>query len=251
MTMLFSRQKITMVEPGPRPCAAATDGARRADLPRGLRHPGRRPCRPAPRSPTWRWAASGAPRSSSGRRPGVTNTAVGYTGGYTPNPTYEEVCSAKTGHTEIVKVGYDPAKVSYEQLLKIFFENHDPTQGMRQGNDVGTQYRSAIYTTTDEQAEIAKRRTRGVPDGLHRAGYGEITTEIDAGSRTSTTPRTTTSSTWTRTRSATVPCTPPESPATEAARERPVLPRGGSVAVIPTWLAATELAAVVRPAAGG
>ena len=89
--------------------------------------------------------------------PGVTNTAAGYQGGYTPNPSYEEVCSARTGHTEIVKVSYDPAKVSYEQLLKVFFENHDPTQGMRQGNDVGTQYRSAIYTTTPEQLATAER----------------------------------------------------------------------------------------------
>ena len=89
--------------------------------------------------------------------PGVTNTAVGYAGGFTPNPTYEEVCSARTGHTEIVKVCYDPAKISYEKLLKIFFEDHDPTQGMRQGNDVGTQYRSAIYTTSPEQLETAQR----------------------------------------------------------------------------------------------
>ena len=103
--------------------------------------------------------------------PGVTNTAVGYAGGYTPNPTYEEVCSARTGHTEIVKVAYDPAKVSYEQLLKIFFENHDPTQGMRQGNDVGTQYRSAIYATNDEQLAAAERvrdefQTEFAPGGL-------------------------------------------------------------------------------------
>src|ERR671911_2381186 len=89
--------------------------------------------------------------------PGVTNTAAGYAGGYTPNPTYQEVCSARTGHTEIVKVCYDPTKVSYEQLLKIFFENHDPTQGMRQGNDVGTQYRSAIYTTSPEQLATAQQ----------------------------------------------------------------------------------------------
>ena len=110
--------------------------------------------------------------------PGVTNTAVGYAGGFTPNPSYEEVCSARTGHTEIVKVSYDPAKVSYEELLRAFFENHDPTQGMRQGNDVGTQYRSAIYTTTPEQAETAARVRAEYQTAFNRAGYGEITTEI-------------------------------------------------------------------------
>jgi len=109
---------------------------------------------------------------------GVTNTAAGYAGGFTRHPSYEEVCSARTGHTEIVKVSYDPAKISYEQLLKIFFENHDPTQGMRQGNDVGTQYRSAIYTTTPEQAEIAQTVRDRYQTELRRAGYGRITTEI-------------------------------------------------------------------------
>src|SRR5688500_1015853 len=110
--------------------------------------------------------------------PGVTNTAVGYAGGYTPNPTYQEVCSARTGHTEAVKVCYDPRKISYEQLLKIFFEDHDPTQGMRQGNDVGTQYRSAIYTTTPEQAAAAERIREEFQTEFKRAGYGAITTEI-------------------------------------------------------------------------
>ena len=110
--------------------------------------------------------------------PGVTNTAVGYAGGYTPNPTYQEVCSARTGHTEAVKVCYDPRKISYEQLLKIFFEDHDPTQGMRQGNDVGTQYRSAIYTTTPEQAAAAERIRDEFQTEFKRAGYGSITTEI-------------------------------------------------------------------------
>src|SRR6187551_3395151 len=110
--------------------------------------------------------------------PGVTNTAAGYAGGFTPNPTYEEVCSARTGHTEAVKVCYDPNKISYEQLLKIFFENHDPTQGMRQGNDVGTQYRSSIYTTTPEQAAAAEASREMFQAQLGEKGYGEISTEI-------------------------------------------------------------------------
>jgi peptide-methionine (S)-S-oxide reductase len=112
------------------------------------------------------------------KTPGVTNTAVGYAGGYTPNPTYEEVCSARTGHTEAVKVCYDPSKISYEQLLKIFFENHDPTQGMRQGNDVGTQYRSSVYTTTAEQAAAAERIRDEFQLAFSRAGFRTITTEI-------------------------------------------------------------------------
>ncbi|MEA2513447.1 MAG: peptide-methionine (S)-S-oxide reductase [Thermomicrobiales bacterium] len=109
---------------------------------------------------------------------GVYTTAVGYAGGFTPNPTYEEVCSAKTGHTEVVLVVFDPAKVSYEALLKTFFESHDPTQGMRQGADVGTQYRSAIYTTSDEQRRAAEATRDAYAESLKRAGYGDITTEI-------------------------------------------------------------------------
>ncbi len=111
------------------------------------------------------------------KTPGVTNTAAGYAGGFTPNPTYEEVCSARTGHAEIVKVAFDPARISYAALLKIFFENHNPTQGMRQGNDVGTQYRSAIYTTSPEQAETAERVRDQFQTEFDRAGYGRITTE--------------------------------------------------------------------------
>ena len=138
---------------------------------------------------------------------GVTNTAAGYAGGFTPNPTYEEVCSARTGHTEIVKVSYDPAKISYEKLLKIFFENHDPTQGMRQGNDVGTQYRSAIYTTSPEQQATAERVRDEFQTAFNRAGYGRITTESPLPA-SSTTRRIITSSTWTRTPSATARCMP-------------------------------------------
>jgi peptide-methionine (S)-S-oxide reductase len=110
--------------------------------------------------------------------PGVYTTAVGYAGGYTPNPTYEEACSGRTGHTEAVLVVYDPAKTSYEELLKLFWENHDPTQGMRQGNDAGTQYRSAAYYANDEQRAAIERSQAMYADELRRAGYGEITTEV-------------------------------------------------------------------------
>jgi peptide-methionine (S)-S-oxide reductase len=109
---------------------------------------------------------------------GVWVTAVGYAGGYTPNPTYEETCSGRTGHAEVVLVAYDPAKISYEALLKLFWENHDPTQGMRQGADVGTQYRSAIYTTTAGQAEAARRSAEMFGAALKAKGLGGITTEI-------------------------------------------------------------------------
>jgi peptide-methionine (S)-S-oxide reductase len=112
------------------------------------------------------------------RLPGVLSTSVGYAGGMTPNPTYEEVCSGRTGHTEVVQVVYDPKVASYQQLLKIFWENHDPTQGMRQGNDVGTQYRSAIYTTTDEQLAAAQASREAFAPIVAKTGYGEITTEI-------------------------------------------------------------------------
>src|SRR5574338_46079 len=102
--------------------------------------------------------------------PGVFTTAVGYAGGHTPNPTYEEVCSGRTGHAEVVRVIYDPAKTSFEDLLRIFWENHDPTQGMRQGNDVGTQYRSAIYATTAEQRQAAEASRTAFQDRLTKAG---------------------------------------------------------------------------------
>jgi peptide-methionine (S)-S-oxide reductase len=110
--------------------------------------------------------------------PGVHTTAAGYTGGYTPNPTYEETCTSMTGHTEAVRVVYDPAKVGIETLLKAFWENHDPTQLNGQGNDLGTQYRTAIYPTTDAQLAAAKESRDRYQAALTKAGYGEITTEI-------------------------------------------------------------------------
>jgi peptide-methionine (S)-S-oxide reductase len=113
---------------------------------------------------------------------GVYTTAAGYQGGHTPHPTYDEVCSARTGHAEVVKVVFDPAKVSYRDLLMVFWEAHDPTQGMRQGNDVGTQYRSAIYVTSDAQKQAALETRDAFQPVLSKGGYGAITTEIaDAG----------------------------------------------------------------------
>lgn len=110
--------------------------------------------------------------------PGVYSTAVGYAGGSTPNPTYEEVCTGETGHAEVVRVIYDPRKIGYDQLLKAFWESHDPTQGMRQGNDIGTQYRSAIYTRDDSQRAAAEESRRIYQGDLSGAGRGSITTEV-------------------------------------------------------------------------
>jgi len=109
---------------------------------------------------------------------GVYTTAVGYAGGFTPNPTYEEVCSGRTGHTEAVLVVFDPQRVGYEELLRVFWESHDPTQGMRQGNDAGTQYRSAIYAYSELQQKAAETSRDAYQQMLSDAGYGEITTEI-------------------------------------------------------------------------
>jgi len=109
---------------------------------------------------------------------GVYSTAVGYAGGYTPNPTYQEVCTGATGHNEVVLVVFDPRQISYEALLKVFWESHDPTQGMRQGNDVGTQYRSGIYTASVSQREAAEASRESYQDSLSHSGYDSITTEI-------------------------------------------------------------------------
>jgi peptide-methionine (S)-S-oxide reductase len=120
----------------------------------------------------------GAERIFWQAQPGVFTTAVGYAGGFTPNPTYEEVCSGRTGHAEVVLIVHDPAVNSYDELLRLFWEGHDPTQGMRQGNDVGTQYRSAVYHESDAQRDAAVASAARFQEALARAGHGAITTEI-------------------------------------------------------------------------
>ncbi|HVB05349.1 MAG TPA: peptide-methionine (S)-S-oxide reductase MsrA [Acidimicrobiales bacterium] len=170
-------KKLTMVEPG-----AALPGR-----PEPIMDPGRHFVLGTPIGPPYPDGAEtaqfalgcfwGAERAFWGIE-GVITTAVGYAGGYTENPTYEEVCSGRTGHTESVLVAFDPAKVSYADLLQAFFEHHDPTQFMRQGNDIGTQYRSAIFTTTPAQAELAAAAASAYGERLAAAGFGELATEI-------------------------------------------------------------------------
>ncbi len=175
--MFLTRHKTTMVEPG-----SALPG-RDTPLPVPARHdvlgtPLQPPFPDGLRTAVFGLGCFWGAERLFWELPGVWTTAVGYAGGYTPNPTYEEVCSARTGHTEAVLVVFDPAVTSYEDILKVFWESHDPTQGMRQGNDMGTQYRSAIYTTTPEQQAAAEKSRDAYNVALRQAGFGEIATEI-------------------------------------------------------------------------
>ncbi len=175
--MFFSRHKTTMVDaadalPGssqqmPVPDAHAVNGHRLSPpFPEGLR------------TAVFGLGCFWGAERRFWQTEGVWSTAVGYAGGFTPNPSYQEVCSGRTGHAEVVLVVFDPAVVSYDQLLKVFWESHDPTQGMRQGNDVGTTYRSAIYFSDDAQREAAESTRKAFQDVLAAGGYGEITTEV-------------------------------------------------------------------------
>jgi peptide-methionine (S)-S-oxide reductase len=176
--MLFSRAKTAMVEP--------KDALPGRDVP--IVRPGTHLVLGTPLAPPFPDGTEravvgmgcfwGAERIFWQAQPGVYTTAVGYAGGYTPNPTYEEVCSGRTGHAEVVLVVFEPKVIPYDEILRLFWEGHDPTQGMRQGNDVGTQYRSAIYTESDEQRDAAVASAARFQEALTRAGHGQISTEI-------------------------------------------------------------------------
>jgi peptide-methionine (S)-S-oxide reductase len=176
--MLFSRQKVTMVTPED---ALAGRDTRSFSVPSTHYVLGTPLEAPYPDGLEVAYFALGCfwgAEQIFWQLDGVFSTAVGYQGGLSPNPSYEEVCSARTGHAEVVKVIYDPKKISYDELLRVFWESHDPTQGMRQGNDAGTQYRSAIYPTTEAQQKAAEASREDYQPWLTKAGYGEITSEI-------------------------------------------------------------------------
>jgi peptide-methionine (S)-S-oxide reductase len=180
--VLFSRTKTTMVEP-----AGALPGraARPYDVPAShyvLGNPIEGPYPAGLEVAVFGLGCFWGAERKFWETPGVWSTAAGYAGGYTPHPTYEEVCSGQTGHTEVVQVVFDPSVVTYRDLLKLFWESHDPTQGMRQGNDSGTQYRSAVYVTSPAQRAAAEETRDAFAPVLRANGYGAITTEIaDAG----------------------------------------------------------------------
>jgi peptide-methionine (S)-S-oxide reductase len=181
--MLFTRKPTGMVD------AAAALPGRATEIPVPERHevlhtPLRPPFPEGMQSAVFGMGCFWGEERVFWQAPGVYTTAVGYAGGFTPNPTYEEVCSGRTGHTEAVLVVFDPAATSYEQLLKLFWEGHDPTQGMRQGNDVGSQYRSAIYWQDEAQRAAAEASRDAYQQVLTAAGHGTITTEIEPGGAT-------------------------------------------------------------------
>ena len=176
--LLYGRKKITMIEPADALPGRPAPAFRVPERHEVLRTPLQGPFPPGLETAIFGLGCFWGAEKLFWELPGVYSTAAVYAGGFTPNPTYEEVCSGKTGHTEVVQVVYDPAKVSYDDLLRVFWESHDPTQGMRQGNDLGTQYRSAIYTTTDAQRDSAERSRVAYDSALKRAGFGAVTTEI-------------------------------------------------------------------------
>jgi peptide-methionine (S)-S-oxide reductase len=176
--MLFSRSRANGL---PTPAEALKGRAERLEV--AARHavlgsPMRPPFPGSPAAAIFAMGCFWGAEKKFWQTPGVVSTMVGYAGGLTPNPTYSEVCSGQTGHTEVVRVIFDPARVGYDELLRVFWESHDPTQGMRQGNDVGTQYRSAIYTTDAAQQQAAEASRAAYQARLREAGYGPITTEI-------------------------------------------------------------------------
>jgi peptide-methionine (S)-S-oxide reductase len=176
--LLFGRKKTTMVEPDSALPGRPTPAFAIPERHEVLGTPLQGPFPPGLETAIFGLGCFWGAEQIFWNLPGVYSTAAAYAGGFTPNPTYEEVCSGKTGHAEVVQVVYDPKKISYDDLLKVYWESHDPTQGMRQGNDVGTGYRSAIYTTTPEQQAAAEMSRETYNAALRQAGFGEITTEI-------------------------------------------------------------------------
>src|SRR5918997_2125791 len=170
--LLFGRKKMTMVEPDGALPGRAVPPYAIPDRHEVLGTPLQGPFPPGLETAIFGLGCFWGAEQIFWNLPGVYSTAAAYAGGFTPNPTYEEVCSGKTGHAEVVQVVYDPAKISYDDLLKVFWESHDPTQGMRQGNDMGTQYRSAIYTTTPEQKAAAEMSRDPYEPALKQAVFG-------------------------------------------------------------------------------
>jgi peptide-methionine (S)-S-oxide reductase len=176
--LLYGRKKMTMIDPADALPGSPTPRFRIPERHEVLGTPLHGPFPPGLETAIFGLGCFWGAEKLFWELPGVYSTSAGYAGGFTPNPTYEEVCSGRTGHAEVVQVVYDPARVSHDELLRLFWESHDPTQGMRQGSDLGTQYRSVIYTTTEAQREAAERSRDAYAAALQRAGFGAVTTEI-------------------------------------------------------------------------